>query len=199
MSRTQRENIFAQATFNQQVWKTAQKVMSMYEQGQLKDQRLNRKQLTATPEFRQHLLQPLHHLNPDFQLQILSQVVSKEKTLAEMREKAIEYRQMENIKQAFLSCTKCTSWEDATTSYPLHTKDERLRSFITMSFKTTPDVFRQYCPSAVGTVLQGSQANGNFLAVAEQPVTEVTGQQLQQSIPGFSGAHFALAAIFEVS
>ena len=45
MSRTQRDNIFNQACFERQVWQQAVMVMNAYERGELKDQKLNRKQL----------------------------------------------------------------------------------------------------------------------------------------------------------
>lgn len=202
MSRTQRENIFTQSTFQQKVWQTSLNVMDLYEKGQIKDQKLTSKQLTATPEFRQHLLQPIHNLNPDFQLQILSEVVTKKINLAELKDRANSYRKMETIKQAFVTCTKSGSWENATSAYPLHCTEERFKTFIHLNFQTIPDVFRHYCQSAVcsreGTHVNSHCHNGNFLAVAEESIIEVTGQQLKATIPVFNGAHLALVAISEV-
>lgn len=205
MSRTQRENIYAQATFSQKVWKVAASVMDMYEQGQVKDQRLNRKQLVATPEFRQHLMQPIHHLNPEFQHQILSDVVAGNKSLSELKQDAVNFRQLENIKQAFVSCTKSGNWDEARITYPLYTQVERLQKFVTLDFRQTiPDTFRHYCHSAVASncISAGGnttvQANGNFVCIVEGEPLQVTGQQLQSSCPSFSGAHLAVAAISEV-
>lgn len=65
MSRTTRENIFCQASFQKEVWCHATTVMNMYEQGKLKDQKLSQENLTTTPEVKQHFL-PLHHLDPDY-------------------------------------------------------------------------------------------------------------------------------------
>ena len=73
-SRTQRENIFAQSTFDKKVWELVQTTMDMFEQGALKEQKLKKQQITAAPEFKQHLLQPLHHLKPDFQVNILTKI-----------------------------------------------------------------------------------------------------------------------------
>ena len=68
MSKTQRENIFAQASFPLKSWKMAVVVMDKFEKGTLKGQKLSQKQLVMTPEFKQHLLQPLHHLTEQFQV-----------------------------------------------------------------------------------------------------------------------------------
>ena len=68
MSRTQKENIFAQASFPVNTWTIAITVMDKYEKGALRGQKLSQKQLMVTPEFKQHLLQPLHHLDEEFQV-----------------------------------------------------------------------------------------------------------------------------------
>lgn len=206
MSRTQRENIFTQATFSQKVWKVAVAVMDLYEQGQLKDQRLNRKQLVSTPEFRQHLLLPIHHLKPEFQYEILSEVATKEKSLSDLKQAAVHFRQMENIRRAFVTCTKCSCWEEATHTYPLYTQEKRLEKFINLDFKSVPDLFRNFCQSAVSSTCTSNAGgevaivlpNGNFVCVIEEEPLTVTGQQLQSLWPTFNGAHFALANISEV-
>ena len=59
MSRTQRENIFIQ---EKDVWEVAIKVMNAFERGDLKDQKLNQKQLITTPDFKLHFFQALHNL-----------------------------------------------------------------------------------------------------------------------------------------
>ena len=68
MSKTQRENIFARASFPIKSWKMAIVIMDKFEKGTLKGQKLSQKQLVTTPEFKQHLLQPLHHLTEQFQV-----------------------------------------------------------------------------------------------------------------------------------
>ena len=51
-------------------WKMAVLVMDKFEKGTLKGQKLSQKQLILTPEFKQQLLQPLHHLNEQFQVSV---------------------------------------------------------------------------------------------------------------------------------
>ena len=43
MSRTQQENIFTQAAFTSDVWKLAMRVIELFENGQLKEQKLTKK------------------------------------------------------------------------------------------------------------------------------------------------------------
>ena len=59
------------------------KLLLKNEQGKLKDQKLNRKQLRASPEFEQHHFQSLHNLDTSFQQNILGKVVEKEMKLSE--------------------------------------------------------------------------------------------------------------------
>ena len=74
MSSTQCENIFTQAAFSPPVWEVALKVIDLFEDGQLKMQRLTKKSLIiAKPEFKQHHLQCLHNMEPAFQKEILQQ------------------------------------------------------------------------------------------------------------------------------
>ena len=67
-------------------------MMNMYEDGALKHQKLNKKHLTSALEFKQHLLQPFHHLNADFQLLIvLQKVIDEEIFLKELKEEATNF------------------------------------------------------------------------------------------------------------
>lgn len=62
MSRTMCEKIFTQASFIPPVWDLACSVIEMFENGQLKNQKLSKKNLVAKPEFKQHHFQCLHNL-----------------------------------------------------------------------------------------------------------------------------------------
>ena len=48
----------------------AVKIMDTFEAGELKDQRLSKKQLMAKPEFKQQNLQPVQSLLPAFQVRM---------------------------------------------------------------------------------------------------------------------------------
>jgi hypothetical protein len=95
MSRTQKENIFAQSTFTKVVWEKSSSVMNMFEKGELKDQKLNKKHLTAAPELKQHHLQPLCRLPENIQTELLDLMIEKELSLKEMKDKADHFRQLE--------------------------------------------------------------------------------------------------------
>ena len=72
--------------------------MDMYEDGALKDQKLNKKHLISTPEFKQHLLQPLHNLQVQFQATILQKVIDEEISLKELKDEAVQFRALETVK-----------------------------------------------------------------------------------------------------
>ena len=47
MSRTSKENLFCQAAFPRSVWELAVKVMNMFENGEIKNQKLSKKNLCS--------------------------------------------------------------------------------------------------------------------------------------------------------
>ena len=105
--------------------------MNALEKGKLKYQKLNRKQLVSTPEFKQHLFQPLHNLPVTFQVEVLEQV--QESTIS-MKSSAVQFRSMELIRKAFVLITSSKNWEEACIHFPDFTSHERL----SLSFKHGP-------------------------------------------------------------
>lgn len=109
MSRTQRENIFAQAMFTKEIWTLASKVMDMFEEGTLKDQHV-KKGLISTPQVMQHHLQPICRLPTTVQKSLLEEVIQEELSLKEMKDKADYHR-----------------WA---VTFPNFTTSERLQQFV---------------------------------------------------------------------
>ena len=185
ISRTQCENIFSQAAFSPPVWEQALKIIDLFEDGKLKNQKLNKKSLVSKPEFKQHHFQCLHNLNPSFQQDILEEVVNCNITLEDMKREAIEYRALENIRKAFTKCTNST-WDEAIERYPRHTNDNRLRQFLGLNYiNNMPDSFRSYCQSAIrGEQLQ---ANDNIsferseAAIIQLPINEIRVAAIQSA------------------
>ena len=202
MSRTQCENIFAQASFSPLVWEKALKVIEMFEDGKLKNQKLNKKSLISKPEFKQHHLQCLHNLAPSFQQEILQQVSNREITLEEMKTRANDFRTLENIRKVFTRCTN-TTWDEAKRRFPWPSSDENLSHFLGLNFiKSIPDSFRIYCQAALrgennheenDVTYQGCKA-----AIIELKITEFTIADLQVSYPSYSGANLILTSIPKV-
>lgn len=202
MSRTQCENVFAQASFSPLVWEKALKVIEMFEDGKLKNQKLSKKNLISKPEFKQHHFQSLHNLAPSFQQQVLQQVANCEITLEDMKKKANDFRALENIKRAFTRCTNST-WAEAKERFPWHTSDENLNHFLGLNFiKSVPDSFRIYCQAALrgenhremnDFTYQGCEA-----MIIELKINEFTVADLQAAYPSYSGANLILTSIPKV-
>ena len=202
MSRTQCENIFAQAAFAPPVWELALQVIKLFEDGQLKAQRLTRKTLIVSkPELKQHQFQCLHNLQPTFQQEILQKVVDREITLDEMKKRANEFRIVGNIQRAFTKCTN-TTWEEAQRRFPWHTSQERLKKFAGLNFvKNVPESFRSYCQAAIrGENLNESTFayEGCTASVHEFKLTELSVNNLKSACPAYTGANLILTAIPEV-
>ena len=95
------DNVFNQASFKSDVWKLVSTIMDKFEEGELKDQTLSTKSLITKPEFRQQYLSPIQCLPEEFKLDVLQDVVDGDLSLAELREKAVNYRSMWTIERAF--------------------------------------------------------------------------------------------------
>ena len=92
MSRTSKENLFCQAAFPRSVWELAVKVMNMFENGEIKNQKLSKKNLCSTPRMKQNHFVPLHHLDTSFQESALEKVLCKELSLNELKIHCQTYR-----------------------------------------------------------------------------------------------------------
>ena len=202
--RTQRENIFTQAAFGKDVREMAMKVMDIYEDGELKDQKLNRKHLLAVPEFKQHLLQPLHHLPAAFQLEVLQQVQERVISLQEMKLLASEFRSLELIRKCFIRITSVNSWEEACIRFPNFTVEERIKQFQSLDFKhEPPEVFRNYCDAALasksaqpGVCIQAD--SGSCICLVCSTFFSLTAQSILDVDSSFAGAHLIAATMPDV-
>ena len=205
MSRTQKNNVFIQAAFEKRVWEIAVDVMNQYKQGQLKDQKLSRKHLLATPEFKQHLLQPLHHLEADFQQSVLKRVQDNELSLAEMKKEAAEFRSLTTIKATFLRLTSTNTWNDAEGKFPTFTSIKRLSQYMPLDFRHgIPEVFRLYCQAALdSTATAGASTssamkidvNGVGVHLIEARFKTISAQYLKDKDSSYSGAHLMIYRI----
>ena len=126
------------------------RVIELFENGQLKQQKLSKKRLmNAKPDFKQHHFQCLHNIEPSFQQGVLQKVVDREITLDEMKRRAYECRSLGYIQKAFMKYTN-TTWDEAQARFPWHTQQGRLAQFSGLNFaKNVPDSFRTYCQSAL--------------------------------------------------
>ena len=202
MSRTQCDNIFTQAAFSPAIWEAAIKVIELFEDGQLKAQRLTKKSMVfAKPEFKQHHFQCLQNMNPSIQEEILQKVADKEITLDEMKKMANELRTLGNIEKAFMKCTN-TTWEEALRRLPWHTNPERLKKFAGLNFfKNVPETFQSYCQAAIrGENLDESLFcfEGCVASVHKFQLTELSVSDLKSAHPSYTGAHLILTMIPKV-
>lgn len=70
--------------------------------------------------------------------------------MKEMKDEAIKFRSLENVRNAFVRCSNSKTWEEAVTSFPAFTSEDRLEKFMNLDFKQNiPDAFRAYCQSAL--------------------------------------------------
>ena len=206
MSRTQRENVFAQAAFPKLVWEKVNLAFDKYEEGSLKDQKLNKKSLLALPEIKQHHFQPLTHLPMDIQLHLIDEVLNENISLKEMKEKTCHYRQQQLIKKAFIKLTNKRTWEEVTESFPLYAVDDKLDKFFGLDFKNTiPDAFRNFCQSALNSSLASAAkenckttALGHRIVLVPATIHDITSETILEIDNKYIGAHVILVNMIKV-
>ena len=200
MSRTQRENIFAQSTFSNTIWSKVTKVMDLFEDGSLKDQKLIKKHLISAPEVKQHHLQPLCRLPESVQGSLLDSVLDEESSLKEMKEKANKYQQLESMKKAFVRCTNSRSWEYAESTYPSFVNS--LDQFADMKF-SKHDEIPELCQAAINSkkCANSSQVKkiGDFhITLVQGNMESVSMEQIKKVDDLYAGAQFILTSIPKV-
>lgn len=122
----------------------------LFEAGGLKGQTLTSKQLMTKPEVKQTQFQCLLPLNEDIQKELLSQTISKDLSLKELKKKCEKEKRMSDLREKFVHLTNCKSWKEAEARYPVHTKQDKLEQFLSLNMKkSTPQVFSQFCAEAV--------------------------------------------------
>ena len=83
-----------------------------------------------------------------YQVEMLTAVASKQKSLGEMKQDAANYRAKQVVQRQFCLLTN-TSWDEACERFPYHTNDERLSQILSLNFKGTPTAFSSYCQAAL--------------------------------------------------
>lgn len=168
MSRTQCENIFTQAAFSQNVWDVAIKVMDMYQDGQLKDQKLNRKRL-------QNLISIHYNL------------FTTDKCKPSDRHSCLALNLVTGKKQP--QCTQSTQRMKHWRSF-YHSR------FTYWSSRCIQAILPKRCVKCCRpTTLQ---VDGYSICIVEEEVFNVTGQQLCSCFPTFCGVNLARLAICQV-
>lgn len=175
--------------------------MDMYKKGELKGQKLSKRQLLCKPGFKQHLLQPLHHLPVEFQEEMLGNVTSKTMSLQEMKCSAEKFRSVEIVKKRFLCITNSKNWEEASARFPDFVTPHKLEQFLPLNFKKgIPEVFRNYCDAALSnnTPVASAGSEDRALLVCGEFST-ITIQDIQGVWPKFSGANLIVTSASSVS
>ena len=136
---------------------------------------------------------------------MLSAVLSKQKTLSELKDAAKRYRALQSVRTAFCRCTN-TTWEEACERFPLYTSDQRLSQFLSLSFKSVPDAFVSYCQAALQKEHLSSSTqsldvysyHGAVAYALQHDILTLSYSDIQASGATFSGAHLFIAHIPQV-
>jgi len=206
MSRSNRDNVYCQASFSKEAWLLAVKIMDLFEEGEIKGQKLSTRQLTCKPEFKQQYLQPVQCLPDSFKLRVLTSVAEKDMSFSELKRAASDYRAEQAVQKAFCKCTN-TTWEGARRRYPTFTTQDRLRQFLDLNFsKQMPQAFVAYCQAAMHaescveqTAMVGVYTHhGVHAYVVEKDILTLSYSDIRNVCPSFMGAHLFLAHVPKV-
>eukprot|EP00731_Ephydatia_muelleri_P017004 Em0010g102a len=202
MSRTSKENLFCQAAFPRSVWELAVKVMNMFENGEIKNQKLSKKNLCSTPRMKQNHFVPLHHLDTSFQESALEKVLCKELSLNELKIHCQTYRALVEVRKNFMKCTNSDTWEEVERRFGTYAEEKRLMQFVTLPFTNgIPQVFKDYCQAALTmTTTESSdcfmvhQNDARGYVICADPMM-VTAADIKRTVNVFQGANLIIAQI----
>lgn len=213
ISSTHQDSILSQAALPRSVWSLAVRLMDLYENGMLKDQKLNLSSLMAKPEFKQQYLAPIRAMNEEDQCKLLNKVISKEISLNELKTEAAQMKSISALKVAFVRLTNAESWEKARETYPSFATEEQLQRYSCCNLKKAiPQSFHDFCARAkvsMDTTVQSNTLESIFefknsdgqpvtVTVVEAKPTEVSGHMINVIQPSFSGADLAILVVDEV-
>ena len=136
---------------------------------------------------------------------MLSAVLNKQKTLAELKDAAKKYHALQSVHTAFCRWTN-TTWEQACERFPLYTSEQRLSQFLSLSFKNIPDSFVSYCQAALQKEHESSSMQslhvysyqGVTAYALQHDILSVSYSNIQESGAVFNGAHLFIAHIPKV-
>ena len=206
-STTHRDSIFFQATLPKSVWELAVEIMNLFEQGRLKNQKLNMSSLVSKPQFKQQYLSPIRALPLSDQMAILQKVIDKECSIFDIKKIASDLKNMTSLKAAFVKLTNSESWQKSQEMYPAFATEDQLSRFIGCNLKQgIPKFFQDFCYRAkVNTECTETQESSiNFTSKSGIPITvdvlcckynELNGQLIRNSQPSFNGIDLALIHI----
>ena len=139
----------------------------MYENCELKDQRLTKRQMIAKPEIKFTQFQALYSLKPEKQVELISE--KKEVSLKQMQSLAEKEKKMSDIRTKFQHLSNSTIWEVALEKFPFHSSDATVEHIIGLDFsKSTPPAFSQFCSE---TVKQQALPKFSHLRTRNAPAT----------------------------
>lgn len=184
------------------------KVIDLYEEAKLKDQKLNLSSLLSKPEFKQQYLAPIRALEENDQCLLLQKVINKEISLAQLKTESSNIKQLHALRIGFTRLTNASSWDDAKKNYPEFATDKQMLKFIHLDLKKAiPKSFSDFCLRAKNSAdapaqLQSCTFSTSFKAVSahilQDKFTEVSGTKIKSQVNSFTGANLAIASFEEV-
>lgn len=114
------------------------KVFDIYENCELKDQRLTKRQMIAKAEIKFTQFQALYSLKPETQVQLLCKLQNREVSLKQMQSMAEKEKKMSDIRTKFQHLSNCSSWEEGLRSTRFIVLMTLSRTFFALSFRSQP-------------------------------------------------------------
>ena len=181
------------------VWELAVTVMDMHEQSKLKGQKLRLSTLLSKPEFKQQYFAPIRAMEEKEQYKLLQRVINGELSIVDLKQAAVEVKQLESLKLAFLRSTNIDSWECAQDRLPLFANEDQLKKFSKINTgKAIPKSFIEFCSRAKqsegqnpdsGIEIQLKDANGYVIT---SKLTELSSYSIKQVFGAFSGSKLTI-------
>ena len=126
--------VFFLASLPKETFTVAKQVFELYSMGEIKGQSAKRGTLGKKIDLKGSNFKHARGLDMTLVHQLLCEVASQEKSIAEMTAECVKVKRLRDLQQSFMLQTGSSSWEEATSKYPAHTTPEALDEFACISF-----------------------------------------------------------------
>lgn len=126
--------VFFLASLPKETFSAAEEVFNLYSMGEIKGQVVKRGTLGRKQDLKGSNFKQARGLDVAVIHQLLGEVVSKEKSIAEMVAECVKVKRLRDVQHTFVIQTGSSSWEEASQKYPTYTTPEAFDEFLGVTF-----------------------------------------------------------------
>ncbi|KAJ8018165.1 hypothetical protein HOLleu_43994 [Holothuria leucospilota] len=185
--------IFKLATMESSTYTNLMTMLTMFGNGQLKNQKLKPSEIINGPTMKPFTLSDLPNLPVEAANILLQDLIGQVSTLSDFQKEARNLYKLQIIQKMFIDLTGSKTWGDACERFPAETKRSCLEQFLGNPLRSVPGELRSFCKSLlqepVGHFRGLMHSSGTFISSTEMQIEE---DNIKERVPQFSGVDLVL-------